>query len=72
MRTLATACLVSFRDQLWHDADKGELYLVPPVAFLPGAVIKQILDQYSILHLAADLDTIIGNETYLAAHRDAL
>ena len=72
MRTLVTACLVRFHDQLWHDTDEGEFYLVPAVAFLPGAVIKQILDQYSILHLATDLDTIIGNETYLAAHRDAL
>src|SRR5882762_1907158 len=72
MRALATMRLVSFRDRLWHDADEGEFYLMPPVAFLPGAVIKQILDRYPILHSATDLDAIIGNETYLAPHHDAL
>ncbi|KIM89659.1 hypothetical protein PILCRDRAFT_1984 [Piloderma croceum F 1598] len=72
MRTLGMTRLVSFHDQLWHDADEGKFYLVPPVAFLPGVIIKQILDCYPILHSATDLDMIIGNKTYLAPHHDAL
>ncbi|KIM88120.1 hypothetical protein PILCRDRAFT_85423 [Piloderma croceum F 1598] len=72
MCSLRMTHLVSFCDQLWYNADEGEFYLVLPIAFLSGAIIKQILDRYPILHLETDLDMVIGNETYLAPHCDAL
>lgn len=72
MWSLATQHLVAFRTKLWHGADEIAYSVVPPVTFLPDIVIKKILDNYTLLHSATDLDPIVKNKSHLIPHQDAL
>jgi len=72
MQSLAMERLIGFRTKLWRAADEIEYSIIPPVAFLPDNIIKKIIDNYTLLHSATDLDPILKNESYLKPHHDAL
>jgi hypothetical protein len=64
MRALGKECLLGFRMKLWRNADEVQFGLIPPVVFLPDVTIKEILDNYALLHSIEDLDPIIKNHRY--------
>jgi hypothetical protein len=72
MRALGKEHLLGFRMKLWHNADEVQFGLIPPAVFLPDVTIKEILDNYALLHSVEDLDPIIKNHRYLILHREAL
>jgi hypothetical protein len=72
MCTIATKRFHAFRDGIWAAADKVQYCIIPHIAFLPESIIKKILDNYALLHSAADLDPLINKCSHMVPHRDAL
>ena len=72
MCAVATKCFHVFHYGIWAAADEVQYCIVPHVAFLPESIIKKILDNYALLHSAADLDPLINKCSHMVPHQDAL
>jgi hypothetical protein len=60
MMKVGTIRLQQFRHQLWEELH-DEIDFLPPLAFLPDAHIKNILDNFARIKLPADLSPYINN-----------
>ncbi|KAJ7837647.1 hypothetical protein B0H14DRAFT_3701947 [Mycena olivaceomarginata] len=72
-RTHGEARLHAFQRDIWRQADVVATSFLPPEAFLPSILIKQILDLYDTLISSADaLVKLVSTHRRLHGHHDAL